>query len=109
MNWKDAKPLFDKDITIEKKPVQITKIKDKHFIVSVRGIPKEESFIWLNRIFNLLKTDYAFKGKISFAFVGKRGYKADIEEIYASLKKGLQKVKNEPVHYFLNPEMFMIE
>jgi len=57
------------------------------------------------KTFNNLK-DLSFKGKIAFAFISGSGRVTNIEEIYSSLADGLKLIKNEPVHYFLNPEMY---
>jgi HD-GYP domain-containing protein (c-di-GMP phosphodiesterase class II) len=108
MEWKDALLLIDNDIKINNKPVQLTKVKNKHILLSMRSIPKEEGFIWINNLLNYLKS-HSFKGKIAFAFIGKSGSVADIEDIYCSLVDGLNNIKNEPVHYYLNPKMYKCE
>ena len=105
MDWKDAKLLLDEEIKISVKPVQLTKVQDKHVILSIRNIPKEEGFIWIDNLFDYLK-NLSFKGKIAFAFFGQSGRRADIQEIYDSLVNGLKDIKNEPVHYYLNPDMY---
>lgn len=108
MDWKDALFLLDEDIKISNKPIQLTKVQDKHILLSIRNIPKEDGFMWINDILNYLKS-LSFKGKVAFAFIGKRGHIADIQKIYESLQKGLKNIKNEPVHYYLNPEMYKCE
>jgi hypothetical protein len=105
IDWEDGISLLDENIKINDKPVQLTKIKDKHILLSIRDIPKEEGFIWLNKILNYLKS-LSIKGKVAFAFIGKRGHEADIQKIYESLQENLKEIKNEPVHYYLNPEMY---
>lgn len=105
MNWKDAKFLLDEEISINNHPLNITKIENKHVVISIIGIPKEEGFIWINKLYEQLKAR-SFKGKISFAFVGRSGCSVSLDKMFKSLTKGLQDIKNEPVHYFLNPDMF---
>ena len=105
MNWDKGKVILDNEIKIDNKPVQLTKIQDEHILLSIRGISKEEGYVWINNIFSSLK-NLSFNGKIAFAFVGKRGYPADIQEIYSTLVNGLNLIKNEPVHYYLNPDMY---
>lgn len=108
MDWEDAAFLLDKDIKIKNKPVQLTKVQDKHVLLSIRNIPKEEGFIWINNVFECLK-NLSFKGKVAFAFIGRNGRVADMQEIYDSLVHGLKDIRNEPVHYYLNPEMYKCE
>lgn len=103
VNTRDINFSMD-DINIEEKPSQITKINDEHIIFSIRDIPKEEGFIWINKIYDTFKS-HSFDSKISFSFIGKSGCFADLEDIYKSLADGLTTIKNEPVHYFLNPEI----
>jgi len=105
MNWKDGKFLLDKKIKIKNKNVNITKIQDKHILLSIRNIPTVEGFIWIDNIMEYL-TNQSFNGKMAFAFFGNSGCSASIEDIYNSLANGLRKVKNEPVHYFLNPDLY---
>jgi HD-GYP domain-containing protein (c-di-GMP phosphodiesterase class II) len=105
MNYNDAKYLLDKEIKISDKPIQITNVQNKHIILTIRDVPKDEGFIWINNLYDYLKKQ-SFKGKIAFALIGKSGQKATIQEIYDKLAYGLNEIKNEPVHYFLNPEMF---
>lgn len=108
MEWQDAEILLDTDIAISDKPIQLTKIQDSHLLISIRDIPKEEGFIWINNLFNYLQ-NLSFKGKIAVAFVGKSGHVASIQEIYDSLITGLKIIKHEPVHYYLSPNMYKCE
>ncbi len=108
IDWADASLLLDEDFKLGDKPVHLTKIQDKHFIVSMINIPKEEGFIWINNIYEHLES-LSFNGKLSIAFVGKSGLEADIQEIYDSLVDGLNEIKNEPVHYYLNSDIYMCE
>jgi len=107
MHWKDASELLDADVKVEDKPMQITFVQDKYVILSMRDIPKEEGFIWMNVLYYHLK-DHSFKGKIAFAFVGKSGQLATVEEMFDALVAGLKEVINEPVHFYLNPDMFKL-
>jgi HD-GYP domain-containing protein (c-di-GMP phosphodiesterase class II) len=107
MDLNDALFLMDEDISIEDKKAQVTKIKDEYIVLSLRNIPKEQGFIWINKLHDKLKS-LSFTGKIAFAFVSKRGCPADIHKIYNSLVDGLKDIKNEPVHYYLNPEMYCL-
>ncbi len=107
IEWNDT-PHFireDKDIRIKKRKVHVTKIKDKHTLISIRNIPNEEGFIWISNIFDFLKNN-SFKGKISFAFIGNSGCMEEIENIYSSLINGLNQIRYEPVHYYLNPVLY---
>lgn len=108
MGWKDSKPLHNKKITVQDKPIQLTQIQDSHFLLSIRNIPKEEGFIWINILFDILQ-NLSFKGKIAVAFVGKSGHPTRIQEIYKTLVNGLNDIKNEPVHYYLSPKMYKCE
>ncbi|MFH1101366.1 MAG: HD domain-containing phosphohydrolase [Methanobacteriota archaeon] len=108
MGWKDAKFLLDKEITFGDKPVQMIILQDEHIVLSLRDIPKEEGFIWINNLLDYLKT-LSFKGKVAVAFVGKSGKKAGIQEMYDALVDGLHDIRNEPVHYYLSPEMYKCE
>ena len=108
MEWQDSKPLLKKEIMVHDKPIQLTKIQDSHLILSIRDIPKEEGFIWINNLFDSLQS-LSFKGKIAVALVGKSGHPANIQKIYNCLVKGLRVIKNEPVHYYLSPKMYKCE
>jgi len=105
MDWNDGSFLLEEEIKLSDKPVQLTKIQDKYILLSMRDIPTEEGFIWINKLFDYLK-NLSFDGKIAFAFIGKSGCTTDIEKIFNSLAEGLKDIKNEPVHYYLNPEMY---
>jgi len=105
MDWEDALPLLEENIKIDNKSIQLTKVQNKHIILSIINIPKEEGFIWISNLFDYLKS-LSFKGKIAFAFIGKRGHAADIQKIYESLQNGLKDIKNEPVHCYLDPQMY---
>lgn len=104
----DENMFLDEDIKIKNKPVKLTKVQDKHVLLLMINIPKEEGFIWINNLLDYLKA-LSFKGKTAFAFIGKNGQVADIKEIYESLIEGLENIKNEPVHYYLHPKMFKYE
>ena len=108
MEWRDSKPLHKTKITMQNKPIQLTQIQDSHLLLSIRDIPKEEGFIWINILFDTLQ-QLSFKGKIAVAFVGKNGHVASIQEIYKTLVNGLNDIKNEPVHYYLSPKMYKCE
>ncbi|MBU0498121.1 MAG: HD domain-containing protein, partial [Candidatus Thermoplasmatota archaeon] len=107
MHQKDVSKLLDKDIVIEDKPMNLTAVQNTYVVLSMRGIPKEEGFTWMTKLFDYLK-EHAFKGKISFAFVGRNGLSASVQDMYDALVSGLQEVKNEPVHFYLNPDMFKL-
>ena len=95
-------------ITIGDKPIQVTHINNEHILLSLRDIPKEEGFIWINNIYSTLK-ESSFTGKLSFAFIGKSGCKLGLNDLYRSLVKGLMNIKNEPVHYYLVPQIYCCE
>jgi hypothetical protein len=107
MNWKEAAFLLKENVKVEDNSFRLVEMEDKHVLLSVRDIPKEEGFIWINKVFEHLK-NLSFKGKIAFAFVGRNGRKADVEEIYDALASGLENIENEPVHYYLHPEMYRV-
>jgi len=108
MDHENAKGLLEKNIKIKNKSVHLSNVDDKHVILSIVNIPKEEGFIWMNGIYDTLKSN-SFDGKLSIAFISPRGHLTNIQNMYDSLVKGLNDIKNEPVHYFLNPEMYKIE
>ena len=97
--------VLDEDIEICDKPVQLMKIQDNYILLLMRNIPKEEGFIWINKLFDYLK-GLSFNGKIAFAFISKSGHITDVEKIFNSLVDGLKNIKNEPVHYYLDPVMY---
>lgn len=105
MDIKDAKFILGKNVKIKNKSLKIENFQDRHVILTITNIPKEEGFIWINEFYEFLKNN-SFKGKISVAFVGQTGQISCVEDMYKSLVKGLKDIKNEPVHYYLNPEMF---
>jgi len=107
-NMKDAEFLLNQKIKVENKSVRLIKIQDKHILFAIRDVPIEEGFKWLINLFNHLK-NLSFKGKIAFAFISRSGRMTNIEEIYNSLTNGLNLIKNEPVHYFLNPELYNLK
>jgi HD-GYP domain-containing protein (c-di-GMP phosphodiesterase class II) len=92
---------------LSNKKIHYTTLPNKHVVLAVRNIPKENGFIWLNKIYHHLKKHH-FTGKIAFAFIGKRGHPADIPKIYETLENGLTQITNEPVHYYLAPQMYKI-
>ena len=108
IDWKDASSLLKEEIKIRNKPIRVTKIQNKHILISIINIPKEEGFVWIDNLFNYLRS-LSFNGKIAFAFIGKRGHEATIEKIYESLQNGLMNIQNEPVHCFLDPQMYKCE
>ena len=71
IEWNDAPSIFknNKEIKIKNRKIHITKIKDKHILISIRNVPNEEGFIWISNIFDFLKNK-SFQGKISCAFIG---------------------------------------
>lgn len=103
VEWENPESLLHENLKIKNKTAQIT-IQDNHILLSIRDIPKEEGFIWINHIFEFLR-NLSFTGKVAFAFIGTNGRVVHIQEIYNSLAKGLKNIKNEPVHYYLHPEM----
>ena len=107
IEWNDAPDIFksNKEIKIKNRKIHLTRIKDKHILISIRNIPNEEGFIWISNIYDFLKNS-SFKGKISFAFIGNSGCVEEIENIYDSLLNGLTKIKYEPVHYYLDPILY---
>jgi hypothetical protein len=105
LDVKDAAFLLKKDLQLHDKPFHLMTVHDTHILLSIGDIPKEEGFVWVDTLFTYLKS-LSFKGKASFAFVGKRGHTADIQKIYKSLQDGMEAIKNEPVHYYLHPEMY---
>jgi len=107
IEWSDAPTIFksDKEIKIKNRKIHLTKIKDKHILISIRNVPNEEGFIWISNIYDFLKNN-SFKGKISFAFIGNSGCEGEIEDIYNSLINGLSQIKYEPVHYYLEPILY---
>jgi len=107
IEWSDAPSIFksDKEIKIKNRKIHLTKIKDKHILISIRNVPNEEGFIWISNIYDFLKNN-SFKGKISFAFIGNSGCEGEIEDIYNSLINGLSQIKYEPVHYYLEPILY---
>ena len=107
MHWIDASKLLDADIKVENKPMQVTSVQDKYVVLSMRDIPKEEGFTLMDVLYNHLK-DHSFKGKIAFAFVGKSGQLATVNQMFDALVAGLKEIKNEPVHFYLNPAMFKL-
>jgi hypothetical protein len=107
MQWKDSQHLLKTDIKIDDKPVQVTPVENKYVVLSIREIPKEEGFTWMNTLYDYL-SENGFKGKVAFAFVGKSGLPADVQGIYNALITGLADVKNEPVHFYLNPDMLRL-
>jgi hypothetical protein len=107
MQWKDSQQLLKTAIKIGDKPVQVTPVENKYVVLSIREIPKEEGFTWMNTLYDYL-SENGFKGKAAFAFVGKSGLPADVQEIYDALITGLKDVKNEPVHFYLNPDMLRL-
>ena len=107
IEWNDAPDIFksDKEIKIKNRKIHMTKIKDKHILISIRNVPNEEGFIWIGNIYDFLKNS-SFKGKISFAFIGNSGCIEEIVNIYNSLINGLNQIKYEPVHYYLEPTLY---
>lgn len=94
-----------KEITINEKPVKCFSIDNKHTLLALINIPKEDGFIWIKHIFDYLKKK-SYHQKISFSLLSNSGHDAKIKAIYDSLIQGLNQIKNEPVHYYLQPEMF---
>jgi HD-GYP domain-containing protein (c-di-GMP phosphodiesterase class II) len=93
------------NIKIIDKKVNITKINEENTLLSIRNIPNEQGFIWIFNIYEYLKSK-SFNGKVAFAFIGKSGCVQNINNIYNSLIKGLDYIQNEPVHYYLDPNMY---
>lgn len=108
MHWKDAKSLIEKKVNFKEKPFLLTVHNDKHVILSLRDIPMEEGFVWIFNLLDFLKKN-AILDKIAIAFIGKNGKNASISDMYESLVCGLNDIKNEPVHYYLNSDMFKIK
>jgi HD-GYP domain-containing protein (c-di-GMP phosphodiesterase class II) len=107
MHRKDAEFLLNQDKEFEEKPIQIKPVDNKYIVLSMIDIPKEEGFSWMNKLYEYLKS-HSFKGKIAFAFVGKSGLSSEVQDIYKTLIAGLNEVKHEPVHFYLNPDMFKL-
>jgi HD-GYP domain-containing protein (c-di-GMP phosphodiesterase class II) len=105
MDCKNSKIKNDEKIKIKNKPVFLKKINDKHVLLSIKDISKEEGFIWIKEILNFLKSRKC-GNKLSLAFVGKSGFATELNDIYSSLERGLSEIKNEPVHYYLDPVMY---
>jgi hypothetical protein len=97
--------LLNKEIKIKKKPVKIFKIDNDHVIFALINIPKEEGFIWIKHFFDYFKSQ-SLTHKLAFSLITNSGYDASIDQICSSLINGLETIKNEPVHYYLQPEMF---
>jgi len=108
MDWDEAGFLTDQKAVVDDKPVQVTVVKAKHVVLSLRDVPKEEGFIWIHRVCDYLKS-CSFRGKVAFAFVGKHGRLTGLEEMYSVLVDGLVSIVNEPVHYYLHPAMFKLQ
>jgi HD-GYP domain-containing protein (c-di-GMP phosphodiesterase class II) len=108
MGWGDAGFLVDEGVMLGDKPVELMVVEGRHVVVSVRDIPKEEGFIWIDALCDYLK-GRSFGGKIAFAFVGRHGRLAGLEEVYGVLVDGLEVIANEPVHYYLHPDMYRIK
>lgn len=92
---------------LDQKILHYTLLSNEQMICAIRNIPKEEGFIWVNKLYNYLHKHLA-TGKIAFAFIGKRGYQAKIQKIYDTLDNGLTEIINEPVHYYIAPRTFSI-
>ncbi|KYK24686.1 hypothetical protein AYK25_06090 [Thermoplasmatales archaeon SM1-50] len=105
MQRNEVEKLLDKDIKIKKKIVKFFSIDKEHVVLALINIPKEEGFIWIKHIFDYFKNQ-SFDLKLSFSLISNSGYDAGIEKICSSLRDGLNLIRNEPVHYFLHPEMF---
>jgi HD superfamily phosphohydrolase len=93
------------NIKIKDKEVNITKIDEEYIFLSIRNVPNERGFIWIYNIYEYLKNNN-YDGKIAFAFIGNSGCIQAIDKICNSLKKGLDYIQNEPVHYYLDPMMY---
>jgi hypothetical protein len=93
------------NIRVKDKEINITKIDEEYTFLTIRNIPNERGFIWIFNIYEYLKKNN-YNGKIAFAFIGNSGCIKEIDKICDSLKKGLDYIQNEPVHYYLDPIMY---
>jgi HD-GYP domain-containing protein (c-di-GMP phosphodiesterase class II) len=105
MHINEVHDLLKKDIKINKKSVKVFKIDDDHVVFALINIPKEEGFIWIKHVFDYFK-HLSLTHKLAFSLITNSGYDASIEQICQSLINGLDTIRNEPVHYYLQPEMF---
>ena len=103
----DMKSKLLQDINLNDKPVYLTNIDDTHLILSIIEVPKEEGFIMIFSILEYLKKQ-GIRGKVAFTFVSKNGQIVKIPDMLNLLLNGLNEIKNEPVHYYLHPEMLKI-
>ncbi len=99
--------LPESDSKLDQKILHYTPISNEQMICAIRNIPKEEGFIWINKLYNYLHKHLG-TGKIAFAFIGKRGYPASIQKIHDTLDNGLTEITNEPVHYYIAPRTYSI-
>lgn len=104
---KDMKSKILKDLHFNDKPVYLNNFDDTHLVLSVIEVPKEEGFIMIFSILEYLKK-HGIGGKVAFTFVSKNGQLVKIPAMLDLLIAGLNEIKNEPVHYYLHPEMLRI-
>jgi hypothetical protein len=107
MEWNETLTYPDSDLQLDQKTIHYTKLSNGQMLCAVRNIPKEEGFIWVNKLYQYLHK-YSVTGKIAFAFIGKRGCPADIQKIHITLDNGLTEIANEPVHYYISPKTYSI-